>query len=130
MIQSGGFSSLGGAAEADDDARASADTANSSFCNGLPHKDGPVDGDFAGMLGYPCKDQTGRTTNQELMPTYSWNNDFLGTKGGFLVVGGYGTVPDGGTDRTTLHVAENRDFYNGVPKPGYVAYVYPHPLAL
>jgi hypothetical protein len=109
---------------------ASADTANASFCDGLPHKDGPVDGDFTGLQGYPCKDQTGRTTNQELMPTYSWNNDFLGTKGGFLVVGGYGTVPDGGADRTTLHLVENRDFYNGVPKPGYVAYVYPHPLAL
>ncbi len=109
---------------------ASADTANGSFCNGVPHKDGLVDGDFTGLQGYPCKDQTGRTTNQELMPTYSWNNDFLGTKGGFLVVGGYGTVPDGGADRTTLHIVENRDFYNGTPKPGYVAYVYPHPLAL
>ncbi len=109
---------------------AGADTANASFCNGLPHVDGAVDGDFQGMQGYPCKDQTGRTTNQELSPTYSWGNDFLGTVGGFLVVGGYGTVPDGGADRTTLHIVENRDFYNGVPKPGYVPFVYPHPLAL
>ncbi|MBK7585123.1 MAG: hypothetical protein IPI67_33655 [Myxococcales bacterium] len=109
---------------------ADADTGNSSFCNGRPHKDGPIDGNFAGMQGYPCKDQTGRTTNQELSPTYSWDNNFLGTVGGHLFVGGYGTLPAGGEDRTTLHLVEGRDFYNGQPKPGYVAYVYPHPLAL
>jgi len=104
------------------------DMANASFCNGEVHRDGPVDGDFVGMQGYPCKDQTGRTTNQELMPTYSWGNNFLGTDGGHLFVGGYGTVPDGGADRTTLHILEGRDYYNGVAKPGYLPYVYPHPL--
>ncbi len=107
---------------------ADADTGHSSFCNGKTHVDGLVDGDFQGMQGYPCKDQTGRTANQELSPTYAWNNDFLGEPGGHLSVGGYGTVPAGGTDRTKLHVVEGRDFYNGVQKPGYTPYVYPHPL--
>ncbi len=31
-------------------------------------------------------------------------------------------------DWVLFHIVENRDFYNGVAKPGYVPYVYPHPL--
>jgi hypothetical protein len=27
------------------------------------------------------------------------------------------------------NIQENRDFFNGIPKPGYTPLVYPHPLA-
>ena len=58
-----------------------------------------------------------RWPNQALDPVYSWNNK---------------QVPD--NTNVTVHsaypsVKENRDFYNNIAKPGYVPYIYPHPLA-
>jgi hypothetical protein len=52
---------------------------------------------------------------QEPDPTYVWNNTLNGRVGG-LVSG-------------SPHVKEGVDFFNGIPKPGYRPYAYPHPLA-
>jgi hypothetical protein len=81
--------------------------------------------------GYPCKDQIGRTGGfdakgyQTLSPVYSWNNNFNGNIGGHLAV----------DDRwipnhiiATRHILQGRDYFNGIPKPGYVPYSCPHPL--
>jgi len=74
--------------------------------------------DGNGSLGYACRDQVGRTTNQALAPLYVWNNGSAG-------VGTY----DGGTGCSISSIiALNRDYYNGTAMPGYTAYNYPHPL--
>ena len=55
--------------------------------------------------------------HQEQEPCYSWNN--IHSPGGehlnFVLAAG-----------DTIH--QNADFYNDTPMPGYVPYVYPHPL--
>ena len=52
--------------------------------------------------------------HQALEPVYSWGNTLNGAN---LNIGsGYPTIQ------------ENRDFFNNTVKPGYVPYVYPHPL--
>ncbi len=106
-----------------------------------------LDGVFDASSGYPCKDQIGRSTDQVLSPVYGWNNDFLGTVGGNLIVAEHGE----NTVTSTWHVLEHRDFFNegvsfdaasasyvsaytgddGTPLPWtYRPYVYPHPLTL
>jgi hypothetical protein len=70
--------------------------------------------------GYPCMDQIGRGVNQSLSPVYAWNNVFNGDSTPSFTVG-YST-------REKLQIRVNRDFYENTPKPGYVAYTYPHPL--
>lgn len=70
------------------------------------------DGNSPGGAGYPCRDQNGRTTNQQLAPVYGWNNNFKGNIGGNLVVGGYAPPPAGGQERIPLHIVENRDYFN------------------
>ncbi len=80
--------------------------------------------------GYRCLDQTGAGRsdlitgddptpvawpNQESDPNYVWNNTVNGD------------VDDAVTN-APAHVQEGRDFFNGIPRPGYTPYVYPHPL--
>lgn len=101
--------------------------------NPVTHKPKGFDGPLETM-GYPCRDQIGRTTNQTLSPLHAWNNSFQGisgppVKGGNMAVYGYAPPPLGGVDRVFRHVQEFRDYRNGVCKPGYVQYPYPHPLA-
>ncbi len=52
--------------------------------------------------------------HQELDPTYIWNNTL---KGSVQSIGD-----------TSVHIVENRDYYNNTCKPGYTPYTYPHPL--
>jgi len=70
----------------------------------------------------PINSTTGTASwpNQQLEPTYSWNNIF---------------TPDGrhinitvGTGGTPFVFVEGRDYYNDTVMPGYVPYTYPHPL--
>lgn len=81
------------------------------------------DGNESGKEGYPCQDQIGRTTGQTLSPLYEWNNTYKGGNGDIV-------VSNDCTRMTTLHIIQNRDFYNDTPKPGYIPYTYPHPLTL
>ena len=80
--------------------------------------------------GYPCLDQIGRGQStlisgdtplplrwpdQRVEPTYAWNNTLNGVVSPMFSV-------------STRHIKAGRDFFNA-PKPGYVPYVYPHPLS-
>jgi hypothetical protein len=61
--------------------------------------------------GYPALYQVGRGKNQVLDPAYVWNND--------------SDMPVGSG---SSNVQEGRDYFL-LPKPGYIPYTYPHPLA-
>lgn len=85
--------------------------------------------------GYPCLDQVGWASGdlvrqdppintvrgsaswprQTLKPVYIWNNTING-------------VASNARSAQPTYITENREFYNGTPKPGYVPYTYPHPL--
>jgi len=95
-------------------------------CNGSNSWDGN-----SNATGYPCLDQAGRGKGsllsgfsptplgyprQQLEPIYAWNNTLNGVSSPLR------------TNAPAVVVA-NRDFFDAV-KPGYVPYVYPHPLTL
>ena len=79
--------------------------------------------------GYPCLDQVGRGTGDLLSgspatpvawphqisdPVYQWGNTLNG-------------VPaTSGAQQVVIQL--NRDWFDGVPRPGYKPFVYPHPL--
>jgi hypothetical protein len=95
-------------------------------CDGANAIDGNDD-----ASGYHCQDQVGWTStgaddgtgpNQILSPVYAWDNTHDGTeyKLGIWTSGMCASQLD--------HIKENRDFYNGVAKPGYVASPYPHSM--
>jgi hypothetical protein len=90
-------------------------------CDGQSAFDGNLESN-----GYPCFDQIGRSTDsgsgtpQALEPLYEWNNTLNGADGDIIV--------HWGCPEVSLHVQENRDFYDDTPRPGYIPYVYPHPL--
>lgn len=76
---------------------------------------------------YPCIDQVGRATNQELAPFYEWDNTFVGGDGDLVVWEMCDTIGDHIQD--VPHDGELlADYYNDTPMPGYVPYTYPHPL--
>jgi hypothetical protein len=90
----------------------------------------PYDQNAAGLAGYRCVDQPGagqsdhlqgvdvplaRWVGNGLDPIYAWANTF-------------GTTLSPQIASTSSRVQVNRDYYNNVPRPGYVPYVYPHPL--
>jgi hypothetical protein len=88
------------------------------------------DGNTPGQAGWPCLDQIGRGPGQypaePSVPLYVWNN------GSSLSCSSGGNCAN---DRTMIndgdsHVQAGRDFINNgtTPKPGYTAFVYPHPL--
>jgi hypothetical protein len=92
-------------------------------CNGSSVYDGPG--------GYPCIDQVGRGQgnlvagnpasplawpSEALEPVYQWGN----THNGAAVM----LSPQG------PHIQPNREYYDNVVMPGYIAYPYPHPLTL
>jgi hypothetical protein len=101
---------------------------NSSFppwgqCNGSSR----FDQNAGSPAGYACIDQPGRGKgnlisgdnpspaypNQVSAPIYVWGNKGFSQRE---------AASDSG------HVAENRDYFINVPKPGYSAFEYPHPL--
>jgi hypothetical protein len=89
----------------------------------------PLDGNtlpLATFKGWPCKDQIGRGTHQSSEPLFEWNNSKNGADVDVTVYNNWtGCLNPQPSD----HVKENRDYYNDTPKPGYMPYVYPHPLA-
>ena len=64
---------------------------------------------LAGLPGLPA-----RWPRQVTEPCYSWNNTQAGEASNFV-------SPE-------PSIKEDRDFFNGTPKPGYKPYIYPHPL--
>jgi hypothetical protein len=94
------------------------------MCNGVNPIDGNID-----STGYNSQDQCGWTSTglddgtgpkQILSPIYAWGNTLDGSSVGLTVVNTCSQV--------SVHIKENRDFYNGVQRPGYSPYTYPHPL--
>ncbi|MBW2528214.1 MAG: hypothetical protein JRI23_28820 [Deltaproteobacteria bacterium] len=91
----------------------------------------PIDGNTAGMMGYPCLDQTGRSTDmdddgvQDLEPLYEWDNTVNGGDADVSVNDPWGCADPSMAD----HIQEGRDFYNDTPRPDYTPCAYPHPLA-
>lgn len=90
---------------------------SSSFglCDGNASVDGNQD-----ATGWPCLDQIGRGPgpigNQPSEPLYVWNN---GSVGAHVV----------NQSQQVGHIVSGRDYVVGTPKPGYVPYPYPHPIA-
>ena len=81
--------------------------------------------------GWPCKDQVGRGTNQSSEPFYQWNNTFEGAAATVDIFATWSNPTTGAvcTDpHPTDHIRQGRDYYDGVAPPGYVPFVYPHPL--
>ena len=87
------------------------------------------DGNQPGQSGYPCLDQIGRSsdsgfgTAQDLEPLYEWNNWDSQNNTDIDVI-----LNPSMCATTALHIQENRDYYNNIPRPGYIPYSYPHPL--
>jgi hypothetical protein len=83
-----------------------------------------VDDPTGDGIGYPCRDQVGRgidtgpTTAQALEPFYEWNN----------VNQSSGNVDFWVDNAYSSYIMAGRDYYKDTSKPGYTAYIYPHPL--
>jgi hypothetical protein len=83
---------------------------------------------FSISCGYPCLDQIGRSTDasagnphpQLFEPLYEWANLSDGED--------FDIIPHDICLLHPRHLVEGRDFFNDTPRPGYVPYVYPHPL--
>lgn len=89
-----------------------------------------IDGNTPGMMGYPCLDQTGRSTDmdsdgiQDLEPLYEWDNLINGNDADVSVNDPWGCSNPAMAD----HIQEGRDFFNDTERPGYEPCAYPHPL--
>ncbi len=108
-------------------------TGGNLSCNGAASIDGNQ------TLGWPCRDQIGRgqdsvatpccvvpTTPQASEPAYLWNNTKSGVNAVPLIANCGSAVKPGGS---CADIVAGRDYLLGTPRPGYVPYVYPHPLA-
>jgi len=73
--------------------------------------------DGSGLLGYPCRAQVGVGPNQTLEPVYMWNN--INTDSNKIL--GAASVVD--------HIVIGRDVIVEKTRPGYSAYIFPHPLS-
>lgn len=72
---------------------------------------------------YPCLSQIGRGQNQTSDPLYIWSNTNM-TGINLTNIGS-----ECGGQNVTTYIQSGRDYFLGsTPKPGYVAYTYPHPL--
>ena len=95
-----------------------ADPRDISPCDG----DDPDDQNIPGQSGWRCQYQIGSQgygSTAVGYPAYIWSNTINGQLVGMVVTGG------------ANHVVSGRDYFNNgtTPKPGYVPYTYPHPLA-
>jgi MYXO-CTERM domain-containing protein len=86
--------------------------------------------DGTGASGYPCRDQIGRGTNQELNPLYVWNNQAYGSSVDIVVEDN-----GGGTCHTSEQIQADRDYCNHDPSSAcgsasafqYAPFPCPHP---
>ena len=110
---------------------------NVSYPPGVADGTSPWDGNTAPTetyKGWPARDQIGRGSDEWLWtdanpyppqasdPAYFWNNKH----------GDNDVVPylanTAGDSRVAMHIQEGRDYFVGIPRPGYTPYTYPHPL--
>lgn len=91
------------------------------------------DGNTAGQNGWPCRDQIGRGTDnpgifpqpQASEPAYFWNNTLNGSPVPAPNISCSNYVKPGDS---CADIVSGRDFFNGVSRPNYTPYTYPHPL--
>ena len=78
-------------------------------------------------LEYPCLDQVGRGKNQRLNPVYFWNNTINENH----TIVGLHSAPYGvcAEQEQSDYIKPGRDYFENIPKPDYVPFQYPHPLA-
>jgi hypothetical protein len=114
------------------------------WCDGNQSVDGNTS-PIGTYHGWPCRDQIGTGSGtpstgnpQTLQPLYVWSNctganpwtypDCVSGGGTLINATPFNTFS--GTDYTSIHIVNGRDFYNNgsTPMPGYTAYPYPHPL--
>lgn len=110
-----------------------------NYCDGTHAWDGNIE-----ASGWPCLGQVGRGSgtlgNQISQPLWAWNNGLeatCATGGACTNTRNIGVINLGGPVLSTVflkstpHSNGEVDFVNGgsTPKPGYVEYTYPHPLA-
>lgn len=97
---------------------------NHTACDGLSDSE-----DGAGTYGYPCKDQPGRTTDQETFGIFQWNNTYGGAEASWTA----NTI----SFFESQNVQVDRDVFNREPQSGddgwvyysgYSRYTCPHPL--
>lgn len=97
---------------------------NHLACDGLADTE-----DGAGTYGYPCKDQVGRTTNQNAFGMFQWDNTFGGAAANWTIASTAFLESDA--------IQLNRDVFNREPSAsddgwsyysGYSTYTCPHPL--
>ena len=80
---------------------------------------------------YPAPRQFGQGHNGVALitePAYIWNNT-----GGAVqtpVISDYSPDDCGVNRQTSDFIRQNRDYFVGLPKPGYGKYIYPHPMRL
>jgi len=77
--------------------------------------------DSQGTGKYACRDQPGQTHGQVTSPVYTWSN----TGNGDAVTYNGGNSCGLGINN---YLQSGRDYINGTPMPGYVAYTYPYPV--
>ena len=79
---------------------------------------------------YPAYHQVGRGMNNTLEPVYVWGNTGTGKMENPSVENsGYRECPNNpNQDNPGYYIQPNRDYYAGIPKPGWTRYPYPHPL--
>jgi hypothetical protein len=82
------------------------------------------------------KDSGALFTNEVIEPIYIWNNKATvgGTAGeadtySTLDRSGMGCSFDNSSQTSANYIQQNREYYLGIAKPGYVKFTYPHPLA-
>lgn len=116
-------------------------TGPTSFRPSMPSCDGTYSGDgpLVPSRGYICKQQFGSLQPGGVsasVPAYFWGNTFTGPTPGGSASYWPGGVADGtkvsiyytdSSGLTNLHIQSGREYIEGVAKPGYTPYTYPHP---
>jgi hypothetical protein len=100
-------------------------------CNGSYN----YDGNTSGESGWPCLDQIGRGSSTSAgsrgnynisEPLYFWNNGGMVFGLNSLCAGSNAHIKR--VEDSPPHTGGVVDYVVGTPKPGYTAYMYPHPL--
>ena len=109
----------------------SSDPRTVKLCDGTD----PADQNVPGQSGWHCQYQLGshnKGANAVSYPLYLWDNIIAPVP---TVNGDSWTQSLNGKGLNTLqitsganHVKSGRDFFNGINRPGYQPYTYPHPL--
>lgn len=90
------------------------------------HGECSIDGNDS-LQGYPCLDQVGFDSGgvgaQKPSPVYVWGNTKESSSNNIVIMN-----PSFDSTLQKEHIKKDRDYFEGVIKPNYYAYTYPHPL--